>query len=102
MKKDNIINIDLSSLVDYLRDKDIEIEHLSYQLNEYKRICEDYERVLDKIKEYLNNNANEDLSVDCYYKFKDLYEYDEIKKLLEEIEDSEDLNYIGNEIEYEE
>ena len=82
----NNVNIDLSSLVDYLRDKDIEIEHLSYQLNNYKRICEDYERILDNLKKYLQNNANEDLSVDSYYKFKDLYEYDEIKKIiLEEI-----------------
>lgn len=42
---------------------------------------------LDKIKDYLINNANEDLSVDCYYKFKDLSEFDDINKLLEEIEE---------------
>ena len=78
MKKDNIINIDLSSLVDYLRDKDIEIEHLSYQLNNYKRICEDYERVIDKIKEKVNEEE---------FTMKQKYEMrEDILELLEEIE----------------
>lgn len=85
MNKENNINIDLSPLVNYMKDKDIVIEHLTYKLNDYKRICGDYERVFDKIKNYINNDEKE-LSVDCYYTFKDLSEFDDLKDILEEIE----------------
>jgi hypothetical protein len=64
-EKVNNITINLTSLVDYIRDKDVLIDGLRFTLDKYKT-------TIDKIKEYIKENANANV--------------DYILELLEEIE----------------
>lgn len=69
--------------------KDKEIERLKEYQESYRKEL-DYWRIqfsnkeerINKAIEYIKENYNKDLSVDCYYKLKDLTEIDDITNIL--------------------
>lgn len=65
-----------------------EIDRLNNIINELKLCNSDYKNQictlsskLERINEYISNSKRE-LSVDCYYEFKDLSEFDDIKEII--------------------
>ena len=76
MNKENNININFTSIVDYIRDKDFLIEDLRFKLDKYKT-------TIDKIKEILKETIDDEFYINLTNKEKALYK---IHELLEEIE----------------
>ena len=85
-------NQDLTSLnikyAETIEEKDKEIERLNNNINELKLCNSDYKNQictlsskLERINKYISDSKRE-LSVDCYYEFKDLSEFDEIKDII--------------------
>ena len=76
-------------LKNHIQDQANRIKRL-YEKNKY--LEEDFKRHIDRINEltnridkaieYIEKNQNTDLSVDCYYKLKDIIEFDELLDIL--------------------
>ena len=80
----NIININLTGISDYIKDKDVEISHLVNKINLLINERDKYKEVLDKIKEEVeywgyDRNTNDDSAFRMAMK--------KIHHLLEEIEE---------------
>ena len=65
-----------------------EIERLNNIINEIKRCNSDYYNMintlsskLSRIREYVTDEERE-FSLDCYYRFKDIIEFDEILEII--------------------
>ena len=82
MNKENNININFTSIVDYIRDKDFLIEDLRFKLDKYKTTLDKYKTTIDKIKELIKSSGG--YKGICSQPQTDTFSY--ILELLEEIE----------------
>ena len=79
------INITFTGIIDYIRDKDSQIEFLQKQNNRYLSRYNKLQERIDKAIEYLTDEKRE-LSEDCYYKVCELAETEELLNILQENE----------------
>lgn len=66
-QKRNNININFIGIIDYIRDKDLEIQNLRYKLIEFQKM---YELLVD-IKEIINTESDM-LSIDKLYNIEEI------------------------------
>lgn len=77
------INCDIYRF-NYIKEQEINKNTITV-LNDFKykqEVLIEYFYRCNRAMDYINKNQNEDLSVDCYYKLKDIIEIDDIANIL--------------------